>query len=121
MEGGPEEPRNLLEARSGTFAQERPLAVVQQAGGQQCVVGHGVGLHSTKSRVGQHRAQGLFTQRPAQELTEALHAASKVLRGGGWSQWSRDHFEWPGGVLGSLPQFPHLQAKVLDLLCPPGF
>lgn len=44
----PREPGNWPEAHSGTFAQERPLAVVQQAGRQQRVVGHGIGLHGRK-------------------------------------------------------------------------
>lgn len=46
---GPTEAVNCLGAPSGTFAQERPLAVVQQAGRQQCVVGHCIGLHGTES------------------------------------------------------------------------
>lgn len=65
-----------------TFPEEGSLAVVQQAGGQQRVVGHGIGLHGTEGRVRHDRGQGLLVQRSAQELADALHRALEVLGAG---------------------------------------
>lgn len=58
------------------------MALVQQAEGQQCEVGHGVGLHGAEGRVRHDGAQCLLAQLPAQELADTLHRAVEILGAG---------------------------------------
>lgn len=119
-----------------TFPEEGTAALVQQAGGQQCEVGHCIGLHGIEGRVHHDGAQSLTVQRPAQELADALHGAMEIL-GAGDRGWGVRRREWPPGEEGaagpelgclstrpdylgasaSLPQFPHLQDEGWAMVC----
>lgn len=115
-----------------TFPEEGAVALVQQAGGQQSEVGHGVGLHGAESRVCHDRVQRLLAQRPAQKLAYVLQGAAEVLRGPGrggqggraeggdprrgrstrpriWMSESPTQSRLGGSA--ALPQFPHHQAE----------
>lgn len=105
------------------------MALVQQAGGQQREVGHGIGLHGAEGRVCHDGAQCLLVQLPAQELAHTLHGAMEILGAGEKGQGARRREGTPGKTgapdpefgclsptpdlcaadLPSLPQFLHLQ------------
>lgn len=82
------------------------MALVQQAGGQQGEVGHGVGFHGFEGRVRHDGLQRFLAQWPAQELTDALHGTVEILGAGERDQGMSQRREGsPDQEGASVPEF----------------